>query len=226
MPGLTEMVPLYAYARAKSQGPLSVFYSDSGEWSDNALRDAAWYLHHTGLPKPGYFRKGEWLPIKMSQAAQKVDLGEPIGLRQFSPVFLPEMAGLALQLFGSEVFSYSYLPNMWNAFAATCIAGLPFSEGRGIRLMRGIFRRNRLAVGGFIVAKAGGFTARITFPHGRDYWINGIVPATVARLIARGRGVIPGVRFLAEAVDPIVFMNELKKAGVECSDQFADGRST
>ncbi|SPE37401.1 hypothetical protein SBA6_70043 [Candidatus Sulfopaludibacter sp. SbA6] len=27
---------------------------------DNALRDAAWFLHQSGLSGGGYFRKGEW----------------------------------------------------------------------------------------------------------------------------------------------------------------------
>jgi hypothetical protein len=44
--------------------------------------------------------------------------------------------------------------------------------------------------------------------------VNGLVIATVARLIAEGRGVRPGVHFLADAVDPIAFMAELRKGGV------------
>jgi hypothetical protein len=60
-PGITELLPVYAHAQAGSQmdsiESLSVYFSDSGEWSDNALRDGVWHLRQTGLPKPGYFRK-------------------------------------------------------------------------------------------------------------------------------------------------------------------------
>jgi hypothetical protein len=45
--------------------------------------------------------------------------------------------------------------------------------------------------------------------------MNGLVPAIVGRMISEGKSVRPGVHFLAEAVDPIAFMAELKKAGVE-----------
>jgi hypothetical protein len=58
-------------------------------------------------------------------------------------------------------------------------------------------------------------TAEIIYDKHRDYWINGLVVATVARLIAEGKGVQPGVHFLSDAVDPIAFMAELHKGGVE-----------
>ena len=87
-PGITELLPVYAHAQAGSQmdsiESLSVYFSDSGEWSDNALRDGVWHLRQAGLPKPGYFRKGEWVRATMSEASGKVDLGDPVGLRRFS----------------------------------------------------------------------------------------------------------------------------------------------
>jgi hypothetical protein len=64
---------------------------------------------------------------------------------------------------------------------------------------------------------------RIVFREHGDYWMNGIVAATVARLIARGGCVEPGVHYLADAVDPILFMAELRKAGVEQSESFGTG---
>jgi hypothetical protein len=42
-----------------------------------------------------------------------------------------------------------------------------------------------------------------------------VVPALVARQIAEGKGVQAGVHFLADAVDPVKFMAELRKIGVE-----------
>ncbi len=39
----------------------------------------------------------------------------------------------------------------------------------------------------------------------RDYWINGLIVATVARMISEGRGVQSGLHSLADAVDPLAF---------------------
>jgi hypothetical protein len=61
-------------------------------------------------------------------------------------------------------------------------------------------------------------TAEIIYDKHRDYWINGLVIATVARLVAEGKGVRPGVHFLSDAVDPIAFLAELRKGRVEQSE--------
>lgn len=95
MPGITELVPAYAHAQARAQmesvEAVYAYFSDSGEWSDNALRDAVWHLHRAGMPKPGYFRKGEWVRAKMSEASRMVDLGDPIGRGRFSLYSMPEL---------------------------------------------------------------------------------------------------------------------------------------
>ena len=65
--------------------------------------------------------------------------------------------------------------------------------------------------------------ARIVFDAGRDYWINGVALATVARLVPEGKGVQSGVHFLSDAVDPIPFMAELRKAGVHETATFEFG---
>jgi hypothetical protein len=39
--------------------------------------------------------------------------------------------------------------------------------------------------------------------------------ATVAGMVSESKGVQAGIRFLAEVVDPIAFMTELRKAEVE-----------
>jgi hypothetical protein len=63
-------------------------------------------------------------------------------------------------------------------------------------------------------------TAQIVYRERRDYWIHGVALATTARMVAERKGVRAGVHFLAEAVDPIVFMEELRKAGVEQTENF------
>jgi hypothetical protein len=63
-------------------------------------------------------------------------------------------------------------------------------------------------------------TAQIVYRDHRDYGINGLVPAIVARMISKGKSVRPGVHFLVDTVDPITFMADLKKAGVEQTENF------
>jgi hypothetical protein len=179
-PGLTEFVPVYGYARAKSRmdsiESLSAYSSDSGDWSANALRDGVAFIRRTGLAKPGYFRKGEWVRAKTSEASRRVDLGED-----------------------------------------TCV-----------RLLRNMFRRNRLAVAGFVevrvVGRCDGRAAtlkiRVTFEAGRDYWMNAVALATVARMVSARQSVQSGVHYLSAAMDAIAFMAELRKAGVQQTESF------
>src|ERR1017187_6535881 len=78
MPGLSELLPIYADTQAGARmdtiESLAVYFSDSGELATSALRDGAWYIHQSGLRSPGYFRKGEWIRAKMSEASRRVDL--------------------------------------------------------------------------------------------------------------------------------------------------------
>jgi hypothetical protein len=106
------------------------------------------------------------------------------------------------------------------------LALLPLSEQTSIRLLRNMFRRNRLPVAGFAVVHVVGrseggnvaLKAGIKFDAGREYWMNGVALATVARLISQRRGVETGVHSLASAVDPVAFVVELQKAGIELTE--------
>jgi len=202
---------------------LTVFFGDSGEWSDNALRDAAWYVHQAGLRSPGYFRRGERTRAKMSTASRKADLGDPIGRGRFILVSVPELDEIGRQLVDCDVFIYSYLSGFRTVVAATLMALLPLPERVGVGLVSRMFRRNRVPVDGFAVAQVFGrsqgrrfaLTAQIVYRDRQDYRMNGLVPAIVGRMISEGKCVRPGVHFLAEAVEPVAFMAELKRAGVE-----------
>jgi len=57
-------------------------------------------------------------------------------------------------------------------------------------------------------------TTSITFEPGRDYWIHGATLATVARLAAEGKGIQPGLHFLADAFDPVALAGALREAGI------------
>lgn len=228
-PGLSELLPVYADAQARASAKmdtiesLSVYFGDSGEWSTSALRDGFRYIRQSGLRSPGYFHKGEWTRAKMSEASRRVDLGDPVGAGRFALFLTPELGEVGRRLNDYDVFMYTYLSGFRTAMAATLMAVVPLPEGLGVRLVRNVFRRNRLPVDGFVTAQILGrsqgrrlaLTVQVVYKERRDYWIHGLVLATVARLVAEGKGVQAGVHFLADAVDPIAFMAELRKAGVE-----------
>ena len=231
-PGVSELVPAYAYAQGKARldrlDAIRVYTGDQGNWSPNALRDGVWFLRQTGLRRPTYFHRGERTRAPNAQTFATVDLGPPLGRCRFGIFSLPELEDLGRRRCDTDVFGYAYLSGMTTAAASFVLAVVPLPAKMGVRLMRGVFRRNILPVGGFVVAQAIGhyqgqslaFTTRVTFDVGRDYWIHGTVLATVARLLADGSSVPPGVHFLADAVDPIRFVNELRKAGVDATDTF------
>jgi saccharopine dehydrogenase (NAD+, L-lysine forming) len=232
MPGVTELLPVHAYLEAKTQmdpvESVDVYFADSGEWSDNALRDAAFYLRKIGFPKPGYFHKGVRVRSKLSEATRQIDMGNSVGRREFSLVSMAELDDVGRRLSDCNFSTYSYLSGVRTTAAALMIALLPLSEKYGTRLMRGIFRRNQLPVAGFVVAHVAGrsrgrsavLKSRIVFEAGRDYWINGVALATVARMVSAGKGVTSGVHFLTEAVEPRALMTELRKAGIDQSEIF------
>lgn len=232
MPGISELVSVYANALARSKmdtiESLTVYFGDSGEWSDTALRDAVWFIHHRGLRSPGYFRRGERTRTKMSAASCKADLGDPIGRGRFILVSVPELDEIGRKFVDCDVFIYSYLSGFRTVAAATLMALLPLPERLGVRLVRRMFRRNRLPVDGFAMAQVLGrsqgrrfvLTAQVVYRERRDYCINGLVPAIVARMISEGKSVRPGVHFLVEAVDPISLMADLKRTGVEQTENF------
>ena len=66
-------------------------------------------------------------------------------------------------------------------------------------------------------------TVAVIYKRGLEYWINGVVPATLARLIAEGNSVQPGVNFLLEAVDPAAFLAQLQDAGIELTEKLDEG---
>ncbi len=229
-PGITDLLPVHAHAQAQAQmdsiGAVDTYFSDRGEWSDSALRDGVSHLRSAGLAKPGYFRNGEWVRAAVSESSCKVDVGSPIGLRRFSLFYTPELSEVGRRFTACDFRSYSYVASFRNALNAMMIALLPLSEESAVRRLRNIFRRNHIGVGGFVIVRVRGRTGArdagvrswITFDAGRDYWMNGITLATVARLISSGKGVRTGVHFLSEAVEPAVMMSELRKAGVQHSE--------
>lgn len=230
-PGISELLPVYTHQLAKMKmdavDSLTVYFGDTDEWSGNAFEEAAWLLRQLGFSRRGYFRKGEWVGVNMFNASRKVDLGGRIGLCRYYMFSNPELSEIGARLDDCTLFAYGCVPGSRTALASALIAILPLPEWFGARLLRDAFRRNRLAIGGFVVVEAVGscqgrrlsLTVRLVYERDRNYWINGLVPATVARMIAEGKGVAAGVHFLADAVDPIAFMAEIRRSGVEPTEE-------
>jgi hypothetical protein len=232
LPGISELVPVYAHAQAKAKmdaiESVTVYYGDTGEWSGNAFREIAWWLRQRRSQRPGYFRKGEWVNVSRLKASLKADLGGRIGRRRYYMGFVPELIDVSPRFADCDLFSYACLPGLRTVLAATLVSVLPLSLDSGARLVRNAFRKNRLPVGGFIVVQVigscqgrrQGLKVQLVYEEDRGYWLNGIVPATVARMISQGKEVETGVHFLASAVDPVAFMAELRKSGVELTESF------
>lgn len=226
IPGLLELVPAYSYAIAASKmdriRSVNVYFGDSGEWSDNALRDAAWYLHKSGLQSPHYLREGKPVPAKTSDAFLNRNFGSAVGRRRVAMFVTPELAELSRRLKDCDVRGYSYMAGYGTAIAGVLVALLPLPLDFAMRLLRRAVHAPSLPVGGFVAVEVEGSSqgrdvsqrVQVTYEKHRDYWINGLVAATAARLISEAVAVKPGVNFLADAVDPVAFMEELRGAGM------------
>jgi hypothetical protein len=231
MPGLSELLPVYAHTKAREQmehiDSLTVYFGDSGAWSDSALRDGVCYIRQKGLRSAGYFHQGQWKRSKTADAFRTVDLGNPIGALRFAQFFTDELNEVGRVLADCDVRTYTYLSGFRTVVASLLIALLPIPEATCVGMLRNVFRRNRLPVDGFVVADIVGhsgpcrlsMSAQVVYQERQDYWINGIVLATVARWIAERKGVRAGVQFLAGAVEPVAFMADLCNSGVELTER-------
>jgi hypothetical protein len=136
---------------------------------------------------------------------------------------MPELDALGRQLKDCDVFTYAYLPSFRVALTAAVVMLVPMPNRWSVSLLQRAFQKVRLPVGGFVMAQVVGktdgrercLTAQIVYDKHLDSWINGLVVAMAARLIADCNGVRAGVNFLAEAVDATIFVSALRKAGVE-----------
>jgi hypothetical protein len=234
LPGMSELLPAYGLALARSSmdavQSVTIHFGDSGEWSNAALRDAVWYLRNFGRRRPRYIHNGEWVRARLSEVLVEKDIGDPLGRCVFAMSCLPEMAELMSQLRDCDASAYTYLPSRRTALAGSLIALLPMPVDLAVRILRPALSAQSLPVGGFSVVEIQGRRGscgvshrhQLSFERHREYWMNAVVAATVARLISEGRGVCPGVNFLVDAVDPIAFMEELRRAGVSDTQSFSE----
>jgi|SRR5579871_6047945 len=232
LPGMSEFLPVYAEVQARrkmeSVESVTVYLGDTDDWSPNALREAVWLIRKLGTSRRGYFRNAEWVRAGLLRTWRKADIGGQLGVRQFALFATPEMNDVAKQLKNGTLLTYACVPGV-RVLIATILATLPLPQGWCARRLRNALRKNRLPVGGFITVEIKGrsdrqslrLTEQIAYARGRGYWMNGLVPATVANMIAARNGVVSGLHFLPDAVDPLTLMSELHKAGVEGTETLA-----
>lgn len=226
LPGMTELLPAYSLAVSKTRidtvHSVTTYSGDSGEWSNSAMRDAVWYLRKFGRRRPRYMRSGEWVRANLAEVLIEKDMGTPIGRCLFSMSCLPEMAELMGRFKSCDGRAYTYLPSRRTAVVGSLIALLPLPRDFAFRRIRSALLAKSLPVGGFTVVEIQGRSGsrevshryEVTFERGREYWMSAVVAATAARLISEGGGVKTGVHFLTDAVDPVTFMEELRKVEV------------
>jgi len=231
LPGMSELLPLYAHVLARTKMDAiessTMYFGDTSDWSDNAFQEAAWLMRRLGQSRRGYFRKGEWVREGIFSAAREADLGNPIGRQRFYLFSNPELSEIGSRLNDCTLSAYACVPGLRTMVASSLISLFPISEKRAGRLLQNSFRKNRLPVGGFVVVQVQGSSqgrkrslrVQLIYKDGKEYWINGVVPATVARMISDGQ-VQPGLNYLASAVDPLCFVAELRLAGVELAEVF------
>jgi hypothetical protein len=234
LPGMTELLPAYSLAMSKTRmdaiDSVTIHSGDSGEWSNSAMRDIVWYLRRFGRRRPRYMRKGEWVRAKLPEVLTERDVGSPVNRCLFSMSCVPEMAELIGRFKGCDGRAYTYLPSRRTAVVGSLIALLPLPTNFAIRGMRRALVAESLPVGGFSVVEIHGrgegrevsHRCQVTFERGREYWMNAVVAATVARLISQEGGVKTGVHFLMDAVDPVTFMEELREVGVSQMESFME----
>lgn len=233
VPGLTEVLPLYAQAQALGKmdkiESVSVYFGDSSVWSSNALRDGVWYTRHTGHRRLGYFHRGKWVAAPMSKSYRRIDLGGRLGAGRFCLCSTPELDEVGCRLSECDFLGYAYLAGLRVIMAGALLRLFPLPQNLSVRLMRTILQSARLAVGGFVAAHVlGGFRgqirvlrAEVVYEEGRQYWANGLIPAVAARMVSENKSVMRGVHFLAEAVEPLAFIGELQKCGLEQTESFS-----
>jgi len=233
LPGITELLPTHAFAianqRMKTIESVTVYYGDSGEWSENAVADAVWHIRRTGVFSPRYFHHGEPVRANMSAASRELDLGDRLGLgkRRFSLFSTPEQIEVSRQFRECDFLTYSCVPSASAVAKTIIVATCPVPKWLAVSLLASAMRSARLPVGGFAVAHVSGVAGgskvtwkeEIMYPQGRDYWMNARVLATVARMIAEGNAIKRGVHFLFEAADPADLVGALQTAGVQYSER-------
>lgn len=227
LPGMSELLPAYAFCLAKKKmdvvHSMTIHFGDDGEWSDNAARDAVWYLRRFGRRRPKYMQRGAWVRARLSEVLEEKDIGGPMGHCLFAMSCLAEMEELIASEMGMcDARAYTYLPSRRTAAVGSLIALLPLPPKFAVTMVRQALRAPSLGIGGFSVVEVNGRQGtravshrhQVTFDTGCEYWMSSVVAATVARLISEGRAIKPGVHFLVGAVDPLSLMEELLEAGV------------
>jgi saccharopine dehydrogenase (NAD+, L-lysine-forming) len=227
MPGLSELLPAYAYDLAKkkfgSVERVSVYFGDWGHWSDNAIADVVWFMRKRRLQSPGTFRRGVWKADR-SVALRKGNLGEPLVEGNFASFYTPELESLGKAITDADFGAWAHYCDRRGLFLAAAVALLPYKQTKAMSMIRKAYSGYQQPVGGFAIAKAEtkdgkNCTVTANFGKGRDYEVHGAVLATAASLIGH-QAVLPGVNYFWQAFNRPNVVEWLKTAGVRITETY------
>ena len=226
IPGLSEVLVRYADHLAASclerPGMLRLYLADSSDWSFTGFRDMVWHARHRLIPGLRHFRGGRARLPGPRSLTRMVTL-PALGRRRVFLYVNQEIERYA-RARGEGLAAYVGNVSLRSAAILGTIALVPgLADKRAARWIRAGFRRDYAAGlrSGLAVVQvdddAGSVEQRrltVMLIESRHYWLTGLVPAMVASMLADGHPVERGAHFLGDAVEPMAFVEALKKRGV------------
>ncbi len=235
IPGLSEVFVAYAN-RLASQSldeveRIDLYFGDRNEWSTTGVRDLVWHAINYSFEAVGFYRRGQWVKASIFKGMAMAELPAPLGKQRAFLHFNDELRRFAQDQRECDVVSHLAFMSLPTIATMTFVRlFLKKREDLAVQVITKAFRRDyqRQGKGGFLLVRAQGregekrrsLTAQLF--ENRHYWITGVVPATVARMIVAGKMKKPGCHFLGDAVDPLEFMEELRKVGVRFTSNFGE----
>jgi short subunit dehydrogenase-like uncharacterized protein len=229
VPGLAEMLMRAVYekhrARTRTHCKVRLFVVDHNEWSLNGFMDIMdRFCSHP--PEIGVYRRGRFERRSMLTAWLRRRLPGQPGAEVLMPVRWPEIEAFAREAKPLRAAVYMPMDPAMYAIGRFFATFLPNRTKLAATVARALFRlkAKRQGSGGMLYAEAAGRFGRaplqwlIEVGPGRHYERTGQVAALAAALIADGTLDVPGLTYLAQAVDPHEFIIRLLPWGVETID--------
>jgi hypothetical protein len=229
VPGLSDLFSIYADTKAAEQfdsiNSLEIYVADPSEWSKVGIQDLINYTKKYGSDGLGVFKYGKWIPASFWNLSRIINPPQPLKQQRAFVNFFPELKTFAQQKKYSRFEIYTAVsPLIFITLAYISLFEKTESD-RAFHMMRSALEKDRqknnpygwlvVIIKGEKDRKKQQLIAKLAQKPGQHYWITGVVPATAARMILSGQISTRGNFCLSEAVEPITFMQELSKVGVE-----------
>ncbi|PMB23829.1 hypothetical protein CEN46_09420 [Fischerella thermalis CCMEE 5318] len=227
VPGLSDLFPIYVDTYAEkyfdSIDSFEVYIADPSEWSRIGIQDIIHYTKKYGHEGLGIFKYGQWTPANVFNFSRVVTLPQPLKKQRAFVNFFPELKHFVKQKKYPEFGVYTAI-SPWAIMTLAYISIFMKTESdHAYHMMRAALKKDKQRNNPFgwevviVKGKKGDkkqqLIAKLT--QDKHYWITGIVPAIATQMILSGQISAKGSFCLSEAVDPISFMKELAKAGVQ-----------